>query len=203
MDNTSLLLDRKNRSGGFSLVEVALSIGIIAFAFVALFALIPTGLTTFRSAIDNSNETWIMQSMNSMVQTTDFANVKDLSFENSGEIYYFDEEGRFTDSENHASTDAKVIENRLYRVKLLVDSMYRPDGDQQTPTSGGAGNARFMSHGWRVIVLMAPMQDPVAKTEFDKVKDGRSLQDIPGDSRVHSRIFFVARMDTQPLQTAP
>jgi uncharacterized protein (TIGR02598 family) len=201
MDKTSLLLPRRNRSGGFSLVEVALAIGIIAFAFVALFALIPTGLTTFRSAIDNSNETWIMQGMNSMVQTTDFANVKKLSFESSGEIYYYDEEARFTDTLKIPTTDPKVIQTRLYQVKLLVDDMYRPNGDDKTPTSNGDG--RYMSHGWRVIVLIAPLQDPTANTQFEKVINARSLQDLPADSRVHSRTFYVARMDTQPLTTAP
>src|SRR6185295_6081291 len=95
---------------GFSLVEVAMAIGIVAFAFVALFSLIPTGLTTFRSSIDTGNETWIMENMNSMIQTTDFSKVPDLAFkaENTikttsdykeGQIYYYDEEGKPTDTE--------------------------------------------------------------------------------------------------------
>ena len=194
MDKTSLLLPRRNRSGGFSLVEVALAIGIIAFAFVALFALIPTGLTTFRSAIDNSNETWIMQGMNSMVQTTDFKLIEGLSFESSGEIYYFDEEGRFTDSATKSVPN--VAQNRLYQVKLLVDNLYRANGDEATPTADS--DPRRMSHGWRVIVVMAPVQDPTAQREFDQVTNARTLiQHIPKDSRVHSRTFYVARMDSQ------
>ena len=61
MDKPSLHFTPNRSNSGFSLVEVSLAIGIIAFAFVALFSLMPTGLTTFRSAIDTSNETWIMQ----------------------------------------------------------------------------------------------------------------------------------------------
>src|SRR5687767_6185048 len=100
-----LPVSTRSDSSGFSLVEVAMSIGIIAFAFVALFALVPTGLTTFRESIDISNETWIMQNMNSMVQTTDFRKIEDLDFEKSGEIYYFDEEGKRTDTENNPAPD--------------------------------------------------------------------------------------------------
>jgi len=68
-----------------------MAIGIIAIAFVALIGLLPVGLNTYRAAIDESNQTWIMQSMNSMVQTTDFAHVKELDFKDSNEIYYFGE----------------------------------------------------------------------------------------------------------------
>src|SRR4051812_19593 len=120
MDKSSLFLHRPKRDGGFSLVEVALAIGIIAFAFVSLFALVPTGLTTFRSAIDTANETWIMQGINSMVQTTDFAKIDDLNFKSKGEIFYYDEEGKLTDRENQspaASEDVKAT--RLYAVKLI------------------------------------------------------------------------------------
>src|SRR5258707_544064 len=127
MDKTSLHLSRPKPAAGFSLVEVALAIGIIAFAFVALFSLIPTGLTTFRSAIDNSNETWIMQGLNSMVQTTDFRGVENLGFKKSHEVYYYDEEARFTDSKNLPSNDTKIVQSRLYQAKLLVDKLYRPD----------------------------------------------------------------------------
>ena len=194
----------KSRPSGFSLVEVALSIGIIAFAFVALFALIPTGLTTFRSAIDNSNETWIMQGMNSMVQTTDFAGIEDLGYAKSGEIYYYDEEARYTDSKKKeaSGTDAeKVKQSRLYQVKLVVDKLYRSDGDKQPPKSGSGNlnDPRRMVHGWRVIVLIAPLLDPKAQTEFDNVKDADTLVDLSKDSKVHSRTFFVARMDSEPL----
>jgi uncharacterized protein (TIGR02598 family) len=200
MDKPSAFSTRPKSVAAFSLVEVALAIGIIAFAFIALFALIPTGLTTFRAAIDNSNETWIMQGINSMVETTNFSGIKDLGFKNSGEVYYYDEEGRFTDSHNVASTDDKVKQTRLYQVKLVVDSMYRPDGDSQPPEGGGA-SPRLMSHGWRVIVVMAPLQDKTTQTQFDSVIDATTLQALDKNTKVHNRTFFVARMDSQIIKT--
>jgi uncharacterized protein (TIGR02598 family) len=62
--------ESRHRSLGFSLIEVAISLGIVAFAFVALLGVMPSGLSSFRTAIDSSNESWIMQGMNSMIQVT-------------------------------------------------------------------------------------------------------------------------------------
>ena len=45
---------RKSNTQGFSLVEVVLALGVVAFAFVAILGLIPAGMTTFRQAINIS-----------------------------------------------------------------------------------------------------------------------------------------------------
>ena len=169
----------------FSLVEVTLAIGIIAFAFVSLFALVPTGLNTFRAAIDTSNETWIMQNMNSMVQTTDFAAVEKLGYNNGGTIYYFDEEAKLTDSDENKGDEA-AIRARLYAVKLVIDKLNRPDGSK----------VALMKHGWRVITVFAPVNDPTAMTDFGTVKDADALNTLPKRTNVRSRTFFVARMDS-------
>ena len=105
---------------GFSLIEVTLAIGIIAFAFVALFGLLPTGLQTFRGSIDQTNDTNILQDINSMVQVTAWKYLDKLQ---GGDIYYFDEEGRRTDTKQNPSTDRAVKNRRLYQVKLLVEKL--------------------------------------------------------------------------------
>jgi uncharacterized protein (TIGR02598 family) len=69
----------KSKSAGFSLVEVALAIGIVAFAFVALLSLLPAGLTTFRRALDISICTQIAQRIVSEAQQADFDVVTDKS----------------------------------------------------------------------------------------------------------------------------
>src|SRR5436190_7323971 len=117
---------RRTLSSGFSLPEVAMAIGIIAIAFVALIGLLPVGLNTYRAAIDESNQTWILQSMNSMIQTTDFCKIQELDYQTSGEIYYYDEGAKQTDSERKPGTpEAKAA--RIYAVKLVTDKMFRPD----------------------------------------------------------------------------
>ena len=52
-----------------------MAIAIIAVAFVALFALLPVGLNGFRASMDTANETWIMQGVNSMIQTTEWEQI--------------------------------------------------------------------------------------------------------------------------------
>jgi uncharacterized protein (TIGR02598 family) len=45
---------RKSKKQGFSLVEVVLALGVVAFAFVAILGLIPAGMSSFRQAINIS-----------------------------------------------------------------------------------------------------------------------------------------------------
>jgi prepilin-type N-terminal cleavage/methylation domain-containing protein len=65
------------RQAGFTLVEVALAIAVIAFAFVALLSLLPAGLTTFRRALDISICTQIAQRIVADAQGADFDLVVD------------------------------------------------------------------------------------------------------------------------------
>lgn len=60
------------RQSGFSLVEVVLAVGVIAFAFVAILGLLPAGLTQFRQAMDNSLAAQIAQRVIEDAQGTDF-----------------------------------------------------------------------------------------------------------------------------------
>ena len=173
---------------GFSLVEVAMSIGIIAFAFVALFALIPTGLSTFRESIDMSNETWILQNMNSMVQTTDFRQIPELDYSKTKEIYYFDEEGKRTDTENQSPPAEDTVKaDRLYAVKLLVEDLVQPGNDEALETA----------HGKRVIAIFAPYQNPTAMSTFGSISDVETLEKLPPNTAVRTRSFVVARMDSE------
>jgi hypothetical protein len=101
-----------------------------------------------------------------------------------------------------------VKANRLYAVKLITQKLFRPDGNTQPPpgdppppAAPGApfvpsANPRVMNHGWRIVVAFAPYQDPKAMEEFKKLQDEATLQDLPKDSNVHTRVFFVSRMDS-------
>ena len=82
------LVPKPQHSRGFSLVEVALALGIVAFAFVSLFGLLPVGLGVFRTAIDTGNETWIMQGLNSKIHVTEWSKIDDQKQED----FYYNEE---------------------------------------------------------------------------------------------------------------
>ena len=77
---------RSPRSAGFTLVEVALAIGIVAFAFVALLALLPAGQTAFRRAIDLSTCGQIAQRVINEAQQTDFKQLIDAKNAMKAEI---------------------------------------------------------------------------------------------------------------------
>src|SRR4051812_46441860 len=49
------------RSAGFTLIEIALTLGILSFAFLGLLALLPVGMDTFHQTIDASVSLQISQ----------------------------------------------------------------------------------------------------------------------------------------------
>ena len=169
-------------SRGFSLIEVAIAIGIVAFAFVALLGLMPAGLSSFRSAIDTSNESWIMQGINSMVQATEWKKIKDLEYE----TFYYNEEGRLTDTKSNPSSDERVKSSRLYAVKVLIDEKFiRPDNVSDV-----------LKHSARVVVLLASITNPVAMKDFDQTTSVEAVSQLRRASPVRIRAFLVARMDS-------
>ena len=163
-------------TAAFSLVEVTLAIGIIAFAFVALFSLLPIGLQRLRDSIDTASEAWIMQGLNSMVQTTEWEKVYPGGANGiTGDTYYFDEEARLTDTENNQSSADLVRSRRLYAVRLFVVPLKQP-GTTELITRDGTNPVLV-----QVIAVMARMIDS-AKTpdqlkslvEADLAKLGRN-----------------------------
>ena len=60
---------------GFSLIEVTIAMGVVSFALIALFGLLPTGLSTFRSSIDRSVASQIAQNIISQARQTDFSSL--------------------------------------------------------------------------------------------------------------------------------
>ena len=78
---------------GFTLVEVTLAIGIISFAFVAMFGLLPVGLNVSRQAMDTTIEAQIVQHLKTQALQTDFSQLSTLS---TADPYFFDEQGKNT-----------------------------------------------------------------------------------------------------------
>lgn len=74
----------------FSLIEVVLCLGIIAFAFVSMFGLLPVGLSTFREAMDNSLGSQITQRLVNEAQQTDYPTL----IATAVTLRYFDDQGK-------------------------------------------------------------------------------------------------------------
>ena len=91
---------RHSSKSAFSLIEVTLAIGIVAYAFIGVFGLVPVGLTTFRQAMDASIGSQITQRVINEAQQTDFDVLTSGSTGHS--VRYFDDQG------NELSSPANV-----------------------------------------------------------------------------------------------
>lgn len=98
-------------SHGFSLIEVTIALGIVSFALIALFGLLPTGLTTFRSSIDRSVASQIAQNIISQARQTEFSSLSTLATP-AGSPKKFTEDGDET-------TDAAKT---IYVAKIEVET---------------------------------------------------------------------------------
>jgi uncharacterized protein (TIGR02598 family) len=85
---------------GFSLVEVAITLGIVSFAFVPLLGIIPQGMGAFRGAVDTSVTAQIMQRVVNELQQADFdqiitVNGTTIACGQTGrkDVRYFDDQG--------------------------------------------------------------------------------------------------------------
>lgn len=101
---------RRQKAGGFSLVETVLSLGVVAFAFLPLLALLPMGMSTFRKAMDASVTAQISQRIVNEAQETDFATY----IATTPSVRYFDDEGE------ELTASGAVPVGAIYQVNVHV-----------------------------------------------------------------------------------
>ncbi|XHR28392.1 MAG: Verru_Chthon cassette protein B [Chthoniobacteraceae bacterium] len=151
----------RNRSlpaqNAFSLVEVTLAIGIVAFAFVSILGLIPVGLANFRSAMENSIESQIIQQVASDLQQSNFSDLKQ-----NQPVRYFDDQGIAKgDSSNTPSNMSGVV----YNVNTVV----------QIPTSGTDGESTNLAT-IAIEIVKNPGNQPIQRDSTGYIVD----QSAPG-----------------------
>lgn len=73
--------------GGFSLVEVALAIGLLAFALLPIMGLLPVAMNVSRDAIDRASEVRMLQSIRADVLASD----SDAMLQ--AKVHFFDMQG--------------------------------------------------------------------------------------------------------------
>jgi uncharacterized protein (TIGR02598 family) len=89
----------RNRKA-FSLVEVAMAMGMITFCLVAVLGLLPVGLSTFRAATETTIESQIVNQIASDATLMPFSKLSDYA---GASPYYFNEEGSPVQAEREAS----------------------------------------------------------------------------------------------------
>ena len=78
--------------GGFSLVEVTISLGLVAFIAVSVIGLLPTGLSVMRNAMNQTVEAQIVRSIAGQSLVANYTNLT------VGGPSYFDHEGQVLSS---------------------------------------------------------------------------------------------------------
>lgn len=110
-----------NCRDGFSLVEVALALGILTFALVALVGLLPAGLRSFESAIDATVQTQIAQTVATRARQAKFTELEKLNLRaDSDETkpeadFFYDDQGR-----EIPSTGGEVPPTWIYGAAVTV-----------------------------------------------------------------------------------
>ncbi len=194
-------------SAGFSLVEVALAIGIVAFAFVAILGLLPVGMRTFRDSIDKTNEGRIMQVFNSRAQSTEFSKLeKELDFASSSKMFFFDEEGSFLDErkDGYEAMDATQKEKAIYAVKLFLEPGWATSS-QATDSAALRGNTNAVNSRM-LFVLLCPIRSAGFKQFNDDLTSLASVKtslDGGGTSKLRTEVklrsMLIPKMDGETL----
>lgn len=150
---------RSRHRRGFSLVEVVLAIGVVAFAFVAIFSLLPVGMGVFREAMDTSVSAQIVQRIVSDAQQTNFDNLVDTTKSggtSSGDWFvlplrYFDDQGSEV-KVTGATLSATQKEMIVYHVRIRGSkpgaanpSGHTSDYFTSLPSTGKRFNPRDMT----------------------------------------------------------
>lgn len=194
---------------------MVLCIGIVAFAFVALFALIPMGLTTFRKTVDTTVGSQIAQRVLNEAQQTDFdlltdgvareTNASGLTFRapsrTDERLRYFDEQGNEVVPAAAGSLSANEKLRVVYHV--LTRIMLRParPGDESGTALGAVDLASVTvqiatNPGNRTIPIH--LNPPAANDESDPQ---RNLFEPAEGVNVSTWTTLIAR--NQPSIPAP
>jgi uncharacterized protein (TIGR02598 family) len=166
MHSQCLPLNSRSGTAGFSLIEVALTIGLLAVSFVALLSLVPPAHQQLKSAMDTTTAAQIARSVGSELQAAGLGEVLRLGGMEDANAprmtnlpaQYFTSTGREV---------ARDEPDRVYHVntRVLLDEQL-----------SGAG-ARDGARGWAVLtveVVAVPPDVPVVIGENGLVDRTRS-----------------------------
>ena len=142
-------VSRRLKPAAFTLVEVALAMGVASFALVALIGMLPVGLATQRQAISNTIESQIVQAVSNDILLTNFGN---LSTSNTT-TYRFDNSGQAVST---SQTGVTTMYTASVTLQSLSSNLVSPI-NLQTQTSSGSVAA---DQGYNVIIKVVNVTSP-------------------------------------------
>jgi hypothetical protein len=139
-----------------------------------------------------------MQGLNSMIQTTEWEKIWGPNATITQDIYYFDEEGRLTDTLSNPTNDAAIRRSRLYQAKLFVVPFYRPAKSTATDAFVAVDNAAGDSNpvAVRIIAIMGNMSNGKSTSLFEKLERPEQIDNLPADSGLTVRAFVATQMNS-------
>jgi len=128
-------MTRERDPEGFTLVESVLAIGVVAFSFLAIFALLPAGLGQFHQAMDVSVSAEIVQRIASDAEQTDFNLLVGNAV--SGNFYalpmrYFDDQGSEINVVDPRAPSTSELAKIVYWVRVRGSLPGSPDPGNHT-----------------------------------------------------------------------
>ena len=166
------------RGAGFTLVETALALGIVAFALVPLLGLMPIGLQMSHNASDLTLSAQIAQRLAGMIQQAGYSNFNpsDPSFATgpANVYYYFDAEGQPL-----KSTGGSAPASTIYTASIFLPSTVDPAAGSNSQDNSVADKANT------TMLRVQIVNDPTARLH------GTPAITLPADLKSRSVIIPV------------
>ena len=128
LDTPQVFRRARRRNTAFSLVEIALALGILGFSLVSVFGLIPLGLASFRKASDISIGSQISQVVIGEAQQTDFDTLinKSLGSSQMNAAGAFTKTTRYFDNQGQEQTSVQPGTTLYWVNTRIVPSTFMP-----------------------------------------------------------------------------
>lgn len=204
----------RTRTGGFSLVEVALALSIVAVALVSLIALMPSGAHSFRRALNTTICTQIAERIISDARNSDFSQLinetdllsksvlpmaSDRPYTFRLDTKYFDDQGREiiieTGSEPTPAQKARVTYQANTRIMLSPILPQKKVMTGSTVRSPGIAQMTIQIveiPDMRVIPLHPGNPD-------DPAEPNRNLWKVPAGAETFTTSAMISRTSSSPI----
>ncbi len=90
---------------GFSLVEVALAMGVVGFGLLSLVGMLPFGLTTFKQAMSNTVESQIVQNLSNDIVLANYTSLSSYA----APTWYYNYQGESLGSSSTGTVPAGAV----------------------------------------------------------------------------------------------
>lgn len=151
------------RASGFTLVEVAVSLGIFAFAILALVGLLPSGISAFKKSKIVSVQANILSQRLNEVNQTPFSSLINLSLSPSiTSLRFYNEEGLGLDL-GSVSKPADALKPSDFPASAVYASSVSIEQNLNFPATGPAVASNSVL---KAVVMITDISSPGSATKF-------------------------------------